>query len=39
MSGDPNSERRPKGLAWEESRIRPGTVVGKASTLLKVRSR
>ncbi len=36
LSGDPNVQRRSRGLAWEERRARPGTVSGGAITQLKV---
>lgn len=36
LSGDPNVRRRNRGLAWEERRARPGTVMGGAMTQLKV---
>lgn len=36
LSGDPTSTTRPRGLAWEDKRARPGTVVGGAMTSLKV---
>lgn len=39
MSGDPNTQRRTRGLAWEERRVRPGIVVGGASATVKVEAR